>query len=142
MNVFIMLLFGCALYLGVKINEKKQWLTFPISSWFPFENWFDLNDSMVSKNIEYFHLVDDVYTNGTNTCASIFNGIVLEVSDHSVHVLSDEGIQIIYGQLTHTTIQVDERILKGQSIGTFKDSLTLKISKDNQKMSYGEAMKF
>lgn len=142
MKKFIFVLFCIALFLGFKINDKKQWFIFPIHSWLPFERWFSLTDFSVSKDINYYHLVDNLYTNGTNQCTTLFDGIVLEVEENKVHILSDEGIQIVYGELTHTIIQVDERVLKGQTIGTFDDSLTLNFSKDNQVMSYEEVMKY
>lgn len=141
-NQFIFILFCIALFLGYKINEKQKWVQLPsLSTWLPYENWFQFYDRQTSASIQYHHLVDDVYTNGTNLCASLFDGIVLKKDDSSVTVLHDNGVMIVYGALEDVLIKVDERVLKGQGIASFKDSLTLDFKKDDQKLSYEEVMK-
>ena len=141
-NQFIFILFCIALFLGYKINEKQNWVQLPvISTWLPYENWFPFYDHQASASIQYHHLVDDVYTNGTNQCASLFDGIVLKKDESSITVLHDNGAMITYGALEDVLVKVDERVLKGQSIASFKDSLTLSFKKDDQKLSYEEVMK-
>ncbi len=142
-NKCIFILFCISLYLGFKINEVKKFIILPtISELLPFENWFKLKDNLVSSTNDYHQLIDHYYTNGSNSCISILDGVILETDDNSVKVLSDNGIIILYGELENVLSKVDERILKGQIIGEYKDSLTLYFSKDNHEMSYEEVMKF
>ena len=141
-NPFIFLLFCIALFLGFKINVKQNWIQIPaIGTWLPYENWFQFYDHEVSASIEYHHLVDDMYTNGTNSCASLFDGIVLKTDEESVTVLHDNGVLGVYAQLEDVVVKGDERVLKGQSLGIFKDSLKLEFKKDDQKLSYEEVVK-
>lgn len=141
-NFILFVMFCTLLFLGMKINEKKQWFELPaIQSWMPYEKWFHFYDNTVSGSIEYHHLIDDVYTNGTNICASLFDGIVLEIQEDRLRVLHDNGVEIIYGKLNDVLVKTDERILKGQTIASFEDSLTLNIRKDNQKVTLEEALK-
>lgn len=138
--MFVML---CAIFvLGFKINEKKQWIHLPpINTWLPYEKWFMPYDNRVDASITYHHLIDNVYTNGTNQSVSLMDGIILEIQENQVTILHDNGVQIIYGRLDDIVVQVDERILKGQSIGVFDDSLTLDITKDQKKITLEEAQK-
>ena len=141
-NSFIFLLFCIALFLGFKINEKQKWIELPsIGTWLPYENWFKFYDHEVSASIQYHHLVDDIYTNGTNLCASLFDGIVLKADGTSVTILHDNGVLGIYAQLEDVVVKTDERVLKGQGLGAFKDSLKLEFKKDDQKLSYEEVVK-
>ena len=141
-NKCIFILLCISLYLGFKINEIKQFITLPlISQWIPFEDWFNFNDHLVSSTIAYHHLIDHYYTNGSNSCVSIQDGIILEIEDNTIHVLYDNGVLIIYGELDTIISKVDERIKKGQVIGSFNESLTLYFSKENQEITYEEVMK-
>lgn len=140
---FMMLIMLCAIFaLSIKINEKKQWMKIPpINTWLPYEKWFMPFDKSVDANITYHHLVDNIYTNGTNQSVSLMDGIILEIKENQVTILHDNGVQIIYGELDDIVVQVDERILKGQRIGVFEDSLTLNITKDQKELTLEEAQK-
>lgn len=141
-NRFIFLLFLIALFLGFKINEKKEWIQLPpLSSWFPYERWFNYSDSTISSSIQYHHLIDNYYTNGSNSCISLFDGIVLDISDSTITVLHDNGVQIIYGEIIGHAVKVDERILKGNTIGSIHESLTLDMTLNNEKVTLEDVMK-
>lgn len=141
-NKITILLLCLSLYLGFKINEIKHFVKLPmISEWLPFENLFNMKDKLVSSNQQYHHLIDHYYTNGSNSCVSIHDGLVLEKDENSIKILSDNGIIILYGELENVLSKVDERILKGQIIGEFNNSLTLYFSKDNHELSYEDVMK-
>ena len=142
LNKLSMLLFFISLFLGFKINEQKKFIDIPsIGNWLPFEKWFFMDVPVINTS-DYHHLINDIYTNGSNTCGSLFDGVILEVNETSIQVLSDNGILVVYGELDNVISKVDERVLKGQSMGTYLDSLTINFSKDNQKLTYEEAMKF
>lgn len=141
-NFILFLMFCLLLFLGAKINEKKKWIELPvISTWIPYESWLNDYDRSVSKNIEYHLLTENIYTNGTNTCAVLFDGIVLEVKDDQVTILHDNQVQAVYGHMQEILVKADERILKGQKIGTFEESLTLDFKKDQKVLTYEEVLK-
>lgn len=141
-NFILFLMFCLLLFLGAKINEKKKWTELPaISTWIPYESWLNDYDRSVSKNIEYHLLTENIYTNGTNTCAVLFDGIVLEVKDDQVTILHDNQVQAVYGHMQEILVKADERILKGQKIGTFEESLTLDFKKDQKVLTYEEVLK-
>ena len=142
-NKCIFILFCISLYLGFKINEVKNFIILPtISELLPFENWFKYKDDLVSSTFDYHQLIDHYYTNGSNSCISILDGVILETDNNSVTVLSDNGITIVYGELENVLSKVDERILKGPVIAEYNASFPLYFSKDNHEMSYEEVMKF
>ena len=75
-NLFILILFFISIFLGYKINEKKKFFDLPpIHTWIPYENWFKSNDDLVSTTNQYYHLIDNYYTNGSSSCISLFDGI-------------------------------------------------------------------
>ena len=140
-NLFIFILFITSLFLGYKINEKKNFFDLPpIHTWLPYENWFNMNDKSVSKDIAYYHLVDNYYTNGSNSCISLFDGIVIETSDTSITILHDNGIQAVYGDLKHVIVNVDDRVLEGNSIGSIEDTMTIEFTLNEKILSYEEVM--
>lgn len=141
-NLFIFVLFLISLFLGYKINEKKNFINFPpIHSWFPYENWFKSEENLVSQQSEYYHLVDNYYTNGSTSCISLFDGIVINKDDSSITILHDNGVKAIYGELSHIIVNVDDRVLKGNSIASIQDTLTIEFSLDDEKISYEDVMK-
>ena len=142
MNFIIFVLFLMSLFLGYKINEKKQFIPLPpINTWLPYESWFHSKDALVSSNNEYYHLVENYYSNGSTSCYSLFDGIVIEKDENSITVLHDNGVRAKYGELEHIIVNVDDRVLKGNSMATIQDTLTIIFTKDNQNLSYEEVMK-
>ena len=92
-NLFILILFFISIFLGYKINEKKKFFDLPpIHTWIPYENWFTPNDDLVSVTNQYYHLIDDYYTNGSSSCISLFDGIVVE---KMIHLLQSYMIMVL-----------------------------------------------
>ncbi len=140
-NFVIFLMFCTCIYLGMKINEKKQWVQLPVlSAWFPYENWFKESTMPVDNKIEYHLLSGNFYTNGSNQAVSVSDGIVLDVSEDQVIILNDNAIETTYGSLSEILVKVDERILKGQGIAAYKDSLSLVFKKNGTVISYEDAL--
>lgn len=141
-NLFIFILFLISLFLGYKINEKKHFIDLPaIQTWLPYENWFKPKDSFVSNQNEYHHLIDHYYTNGSTSCISLFDGIVMEKTEDTITILHDNGVEAIYGELTHVIVNVDDRILKGNTIASINETLTIEFKMNEQILSYEEVMK-
>lgn len=141
-NLFIFILFLISLFLGYKINEKKHFIDLPaIQTWLPYENWFKPKDTFVSSQNEYHHLIDNYYTNGSTSCVSLFDGIVMEKTENSITILHDNGVEAIYGELMHVIVNVDDRILRGNTIASIDETLTIEFRLNEQILSYEEVMK-
>lgn len=137
-----MLIMGLVcLGLLVKINEKRPFFSLSqikhqIGMWLPYENLFKFYDNQVSTSIKYQHLSDNYYVNGTNSCVSLFDGVVVQVNTNTIIMYHDNGVKITYSNLNDVMVQVDERILKGQAIGVFEESVQLNFEKDGEILDY------
>lgn len=141
-NILIFAMFILSLFLGYKINEKKNFIDLPpIHTWLPYENWLNPTDNVVSQINDYHHLIDNYYTNGSTSCVALFDGIVIEKDDTSITILHDNGVQIIYGELNHIIVNVDDRVLKGNSIASMDETLTMEFTINDKVISFEEVMK-
>ncbi len=136
--------------LGFKINEVKQWVKLPnvvetklvaLSSWFPFEDWFGIGSEPVMAS-SYLNLVNNLYTNHSNRCSVVSDGVILDIDEQkkSVLVQQDNGILAVYGKLDDITSKVDERVKKGQVIATYQDSLSLDFTYNGIALTYDQAI--
>lgn len=140
-KIAMMLMFLVCGTLLYKINEKKAFLSFEhlkqnIRLWIPYENLFNFYDHQVSTSIKYQLVSDNYYVNGTNSCVSLFDGIVVQVNETSIVMYHDNGVKITYGHLNDVMVKVDERILKGKTIGMFEDTVQLDFMKDGVVLDY------
>lgn len=140
-KISMLLMFILCGSLLFKINEKRPFFSLAqmkqqIGMWFPYENLFKFYDNQVSVAIKYQHLSDNYYVNGSNSCVSLFDGIVVQVSDSTIVMFHDNGVKITYGHLDEVLVKVDERILKGQNIGIFEESVQLDFEKEGQVLDY------
>ena len=141
-NLFILILFFISIFLGYKINEKKKFFDLPpIHTWIPYENWFKSNDDLVSVTSQYYHLIDNYYTNGSSSCVSLFDGIVVEKDETSITILHDNGVKAVYGELSHVIVNVDDRVLKGNSIASMDETITILFTLNEEVITYEEVMK-
>lgn len=140
-KISMLLMMLVSLGLIVKINEKRPFFSISqfkhqIGMWFPYENLFNFYDNQVSSSIKYQHLSDNFYVNGTNTCVALFDGVIVQVDDTTIVMYHDNGVKITYSNLSDVMIQVDERVLKGQAIGVFKESVQLDFEKEGKSLDY------
>lgn len=142
--VAMLLSIGILVYkIEEKVNIIKPFLYNSyqtLGSWIPYEKWFPYFDQSVSTTIQYQLLSDNFYVNGSNSAGCISDGIVLAIADNRVTVLQDNGIISVYGHLDSVLVKVDERILKGATLGTFEEFLSIDFMKDNQAIDYQSAM--
>ncbi|MEG1638264.1 MAG: M23 family metallopeptidase [Erysipelotrichaceae bacterium] len=153
LTISIMILsVGCLTYaindkVGIKnITKDLANLNFnKISSWLPFETWFSLKDETVTAKPSYSLLKENLYTNGTNTVYSLMDGVILYVqkdkdNHYLVSIAHDNGIVASYGNLLSCESKINERILKDDIIGSYKDNITLTLIKDKAEVNLEEAL--
>lgn len=148
LTMFLMLFI--ALMLGYKINEVKQFVKIPqpislgiknLTAWFPFESWLQLEDTAVSASA-YQKLADNYYVNGSTTCQSILNGVVLSINDEEKNVLvqHDNGVLATYGNLETIDVLAGERVGQGSRLGSFNESVKLDFLYNGATLDYLQAM--
>ena len=143
----VMVMMGiCVFVLALLVNQKLQLVQVPavletitlksIDSFLPFEHWFSLKDDKVSATPQYTLLKDDQYTTGTNAAISGFDGIVAYIQQgndkkSSVIIKQDNGVMVTYGNLQDVSIEQEERVLKGATLGTYEGFVRIKALKNN-----------
>lgn len=148
LTMIIMLL--VALTLGYRINEVKQFVKIPeairlsvknLTAWFPFESWFNLKDTSVSA-ANYQKLADNYYVNGSTTCSSILNGVVLSINDDEKNILvqHDNGVLATYGNLESIDVIAGERVNQGAALGSFNESVKMDFLYNGAAIDYLQAM--
>lgn len=140
--------------LALAINSKVGLIELPkelmnidfskVSTWLPFEDWFSLKDETVAAYPSYHLLKDDMYANGTNSAYSLNDGVVLHVqkekdNTYSITVRHDNNVVATYGNLNSTDIKQDERIRKGDTLGSFQESVRITFVKDEKKITLEQA---
>ena len=141
--------------LAILINQKMGLVKMPsslqslklenISNWLPFENWFSLKEQTVASFPAYSLLEGDRYANGGNIAYSIHDGVVLHVQQKengkgSVTIKHDNGVIATYGSLITISVKQDDRILKGNNIGTFEGSVSIIFMKNEKKIDLATAL--
>ncbi len=126
-----------------RIEEKIKWDS--LAAWLPFESWF--GDMLpVSQNAYYQHLEDQFYTASGNQVKALADGLVVytgqQQSGALIMVKQDNGIMVTYGNLQEIQVDLQDRILKGQTLGTFQQALYLDFSEAGQTLSYEEALAY
>lgn len=143
--------------LAYLVNDKMGFVDLPkdlkqinfgkISEWVPFEDWFShkQEDETVNAAPAYTLLKDNEYANGTNQASMLLDGVVLHVEqrDHgksSATVRHDNGVVATYGHLNTVQIKQDERLKKGDIIGSFDAYVTLDLVKDQKSIDLATAL--
>lgn len=131
------------------INEEKQFITkdtlsdFKLSSVTQFlfwENLFNEESEQVSANEEYHLLKDHYYSNGTNTLSAIMDGVIIKVEENQIIQLCDNGVSISYEKIDKVDTQKDERVLKGDILGSIEESVILHFYIDDKEITKEEAL--
>ena len=143
------------------INEKQQWVNpkpvlqqievlseklhlNPLSAWLPFEKWFG-KDQPVTAAVSYELIQDQYYKPASgNQVQSIADGVVLYIGEQEsgaiVMVKQDNGVLVTYGALQQGQVQLNDRILKGATLGAVQDAVYLEFSEQGQPVTLQRAM--
>lgn len=155
-HLVMLVMCGCVVVLALLVNQKLNLVPVPtviadfkvqdIGSWLPFESWFSLKDETVSAAPVYTLLRDDHYTNGTNTANATYDGVILHVQKNTdgksqISMKQDNGVVATYTNLDDVSIKQDERVLKGNAMGTYTGYVTITFLRDNQKITLDDALK-
>lgn len=130
------------------INMKEQYVTMSTLKQF---NVSDLNklffwekllpeDSAVSSNVTYQKVKDHLYKTGGNEVVTVLDGVVTKVEDTSIIVLCDNGVTMHYKGMKSVTIKKEERIKKGNELGTMQDNVELRFYLDDAEITMDEAI--
>ncbi|MEG0824034.1 MAG: hypothetical protein RSG07_05965, partial [Erysipelotrichaceae bacterium] len=89
LSIFIMI--TLIVGLSLLINDKIKLFSFNLSSYIPYEKWFNNTSIPVMKQAEYKLIEGNKYSNGTNQVNNINDGIVISIKE-------DEKISIVIKQ--------------------------------------------
>lgn len=126
---------------GVNFLQSK----IPWSHLIPFEKTFKEEIEEVSGNIGKYVATDRIsyYTNDSNTAISLGNGLVVYIEDdvdkRFIVVSYENGVSVTYGNLQYTEVSLYDRVLKGDSLGVYIDTILLEAMKDNRDLDMDEA---
>lgn len=143
----MLIMIGLVAMLGYGISVKQGFVTgedlLAVGTWFPFEKWFSLQDETVSAMPAYALLKDHYYSNGSNQAQAIGDGVVQSVEKQDqryvILVKQDNGVIATYGTLESTAVKKDERIRRGDVLGTYQESLYLYFEKDGKELDLTQA---
>lgn len=146
---------GAVLTLAYFINDKMGLVELPqelkninfgmVSEWLPFDQWFSSKeDTTVNATPTYSLLKDNQYSNGSNQATLLGDGVVLHVeengtSKNSVTIRHDNGVIATYGHLDSVQTKQDERLLKGKTLGTYNEYVSIDLVKNNQTIAMSDA---
>ena len=102
---------------------------------------FNLKDTSVSA-ASYQKLADNYYVNGSTTCSSILNGVVLSINDDEKNILvqHDNGVLATYGNLESIDVIAGERVNQGAALGSFNESVKMDFLYNGAAIDYLQAM--
>lgn len=140
-NHFILLLMlVCVLSLSMMIATRLQ-LPFAAHAWeyvqsiqwssfLPFETWFQQETlESVAAVDQYEDLGQNRYRNGTNTVTSLFTGMILHIEaqndTYCISLLLDDGTLVNLSHIQEVSVQQEERIQAGASLGTYQEYIEI-----------------
>lgn len=145
--LFMSVLMATLLYL---INDKTKLVTMKtlssfhvssLSQLFFWENLYPETES-VSTQVDYQLLKDHYYSNGATSLHAIMDGVVVQVEEDSILQLCDNGVSIFYEQAKNVTIKKDERVIRGDILGSVEESIVLHFYVEDKEISLQEALAY
>lgn len=145
-------MFCTVLLLSYMINEKIVLVPLPehlnfekLQKMIPFENWFTFQSDKVSVYPSYSLLKGNYYTNGSNQSYAVLSGVVLQVETSAEHkkmvrIKHDNGVMGIYQNLNECHVLKDERVMEGDILGTYSDSILMYFSNGDKDLTLEEAL--
>ena len=132
------------------INDKTKLVTMKTLSSFHLSDlsqlmfWENLypDSEAVNSQVDYQLLKDHYYSNGATSLNAILDGVIVQVEEDSVLQLCDNGVSISYEKAKSVSIKKDERVLKGDIIGSVNESIILHFYVDEKEITLQEALSY
>ena len=153
-NIFVFMLvlsafFGFYAYKTelFNINNMSKFIkTLPSFILSPFENTKELFEETVevSSSFPYSALGDNKYICDNNEVISLFNGLVVYVGyEHNVYkiiVSYENNVQIVFGNVKQSYVDLYDRILKDDVIGVYDEYVTMLFKENNEDITFEEVI--
>lgn len=106
-----------------------------------FQQYFDQEEVAVSKNVNYTHIKENLYTNSTNEVLNFSNGRVVYVGNQPlleqyVVVLLENNVEVTYGKLTDVFVDNYDILEEGTIIGTYNNEVILIFNEGIKEIDY------
>lgn len=112
----------------------------------PFEN-LNLDNTTSPVNAKsIYSKTNEIgqYTNDSNAAVSLGDGLVVYIGENKnatfIVISHDNGVSVTYGNLDYANVSLYDRVLKGNQIGVFNNTILLEAMKDNTDIDMEEAM--
>ena len=97
-------------------------------------------DVEVVQEVAYTHIEGNYYTNNSNECISLNQGIVTEygqsdILGHYITVLNDD-VKVTYGCLDEVFVSQYDEITQSMILGTYSDKVMIIFSKGDKEIDY------
>ncbi len=123
-------------------NSKTEQI---MNNLFKFEFEKKNDDLLVSQEVNYIHLGDNLYNTDDNSIKMIEEGIILGVyeseNNKTILVSYNNGILASYSSLEDILVKQYDQLEKGDSFASYSESFKVIFKKDNKIVNYEEAFK-
>lgn len=114
--------------------QRIQW-----SSFLPFETWFATEGTQsVAAIASYEEVGDHRYHNGSNEALTPFTATICHIEaqndTYCVSLQLDDGTIVNIAHLQEVTVQEDERIQKGSTLGTYQEYVEIRCFLDGTEL--------
>ena len=110
------------------------------SDYLPFDTWFRQDEvQSVASMGQYETVGEHRYHNGTNEATAVCEGIIVHIEaqneTYCVTMKSDDGVMINFANLQEATVQEDERIRSGATLGTYQEYVEIRCFRDGEEIA-------
>jgi Peptidase family M23. len=128
-------------YLRTNFNfsQATGWFETNVLSMIPFFDRPQATQS-VSGDIIYNQVGDKLYQGNDTKLNAVNSGIVTNVQKDSITVNQDNGIQVIYGNLSDIQVGLYDHIQKGEMLAMYEASFSMQFFKGEEIISYEQAL--
>ena len=78
---------------------------------------------------------DDVTLTGGTLAVNLLNGKIKDVTETSVTVFADNGIELVYSNLSEVLVAKDDVVSQYHVLGKYDDSAVVSLLQDGQKIT-------
>lgn len=110
---------------------------------FEFEN--KNNEQLVSNEVKYIEIGNDLFSSEDNAVRMVDDGVIIGVYDNNesstILVSYLNGVLASYSLVENVLVKQYDELKKGDVISSYSDSFKVLFKKNNQLVSYGEAFR-
>lgn len=120
----------------IHYDELMTWINTQFYQFFPSEV-----SSIVSSEISYTHIEDNLYTNHSNEVVNFSKGRVIylgegELLGKYITVLLDNNVEVTFGKLTDVFVSQFDTVEEATILGTCEDNVMIIFTQGEKEIDY------